>query len=99
MESKEPLAEVKARFEAVSKGRYYPKKVTPLEARERLRETDPGIDISPILRARGEEDLKRAALSLLAQSADPKMVSYLSPVIIEAISAFLAFAEKEPKKG
>lgn len=99
MESKKSVVEARARFEAVSKGRYYPKKVTPQEARERLLETDPGIDISPILRARDEEDLKRAALSLLAQSADPKMVSYFSPVIIEAINAFLAFAEKEPKKG
>ncbi|MCF6201994.1 MAG: hypothetical protein L3J42_07740 [Hydrogenimonas sp.] len=96
MESgKEAVTQVKARFEALSKGEYYPKKVTPAQAKERLRETDPGLDISPLLKAEDGESLKRGAVSLAAQSADLKMLSYFSPIAIDVLEKVLALLNKK----
>ncbi len=85
----EELKEAKERFEALSKGRYYPKKLTLQEAKERLIETDPGLDISPLLGAKDAAALKHAALSLMAQSAQPQTLSYFSPLLIEALDGVL----------
>ena len=85
----EELKEAKERFEALSKGRYYPKRLTLQEAKERLARTDPGLDISPLLSAKDAAELKRAALSLLAQSAQPQTLSYFSPLLVEALDEVL----------
>ncbi len=93
------LNEAKAKFEAVSKGRYYPKRMTPEEAKKRLVETDIGLDISAFLAARDEASLKRAGWSLLIEAADIRTLSYFSPLIETAAGAILRLLDnKEPSK-
>ncbi len=86
--------EARARFKAVAKGEYYPAQIGVEEAKERLKAADSGLDISPLLRAEDEEALKRAVLLLLVQGADPKTLSYFSPLFIEALDTLLLFLQK-----
>ncbi|BBG66627.1 hypothetical protein NNO_1924 [Hydrogenimonas sp.] len=92
------LKEARERFEAISRGGYYPKRLTPEEARERLRMSDPGIDISPLLGAGEKDQLKHAALLLLAEAANPQTLSYFSPILVEAIDGVLKLIE-DRKRG
>ncbi len=89
------IAEARARFAAISRGEYYPARIGVEEAKERLKAADPGLDISPLLRARDKEDLSKAALSLLAQSADHETLSYFSPLLIEALEALLELLSRK----
>ncbi|WP_201351841.1 hypothetical protein [Hydrogenimonas urashimensis] len=93
----ESLTEARKRFEAIAQGRYVPKKLSVGEAKKRLRETDPGIDVSDLLCALAEGDLKRAGSSFLWQTLAPETVAYFTPLIVGAIASMME--TKPEKKG
>ena len=92
-------AEARRRFDAIVKGRYAPKTLSLEEAKARVRETDPGIDMSELLRALNEGDLKRAGSSLLWQTVAPETIAYFTPLIVGVIESFAAASKSGPKKA
>jgi hypothetical protein len=96
------VREARERLDAILRGRYVPRRLTPEEAKRRLMETDPGIDISDALSALREGDLSKAAQNLLYQSLAPETVAFFAPLIAEALRGFAAAGgmprtpEKEP---
>ncbi|WP_457598758.1 hypothetical protein [Hydrogenimonas sp.] len=93
----EGLKEARERFEALSKGRYYPGHLPLKEAKARLRACDPGLDIAPLLRADSAEELKRALLVMAAESADRETIAYFSPLLAEAAADLFALWERSRK--
>ncbi len=80
----------KARFKAVAQGRHVPSGISVEEAKKRLRQTDPGLDISDMLRAIDQGDPKKAGMSLLMEAAtDPSVITYWSPLLIGLVQALV----------
>ncbi|WP_456451330.1 hypothetical protein [Hydrogenimonas sp.] len=93
------MREVKAareRLEKLLQGRYVPKRLTPEEAKRRLLDADPGIDISDVLKALQEGDAAKAAQNLLYQSFAPEAIAFFSPLVASALQGFIA-AAKHPE--
>ena len=85
----------KARFKAVAQGRHVPSTLSVEEAKKRLRQTDPGLDISDMLRAIDRGDLKKAGTSLLMEAAtDPSVITYWSPLLIGLLQALVPSRKK-----
>ena len=94
------LQESRRRFDALLKGRYAPRPISPEEAKLRLRQTDPGIDISEFLAALSQKDLRRAGNALVWQTLAPETIAYFTPLIVGAIQSFVAAnAAKESEKS
>ncbi|BDY13321.1 hypothetical protein [Hydrogenimonas cancrithermarum] len=94
------LEEARRRFDAIAKGRYAPRTLSLEEAKARLRETDPGIDVSDLLAALDEGDLKRAGTSLVWQVIAPETIAYFTPLIVELLqSAVASRSEKGSEKA
>ena len=79
----------KKRFKALLEGRYIPKETTIKEAKKRLRESDPNIDVSFIFEIiyskKKEKILKNLVFELLT---NPDMVAYYMPVIKSVLKIF-----------
>ncbi|WP_457592314.1 hypothetical protein [Hydrogenimonas sp.] len=94
----ERLQEARERFKTLAKGKYYPARLTPEEAKKRLRESDPGLDISPFLGARDTAEMKRAGLLMLVEAANPQTLSYFSPLLVEAVDGVLKLLSETERK-
>ncbi len=79
------IREARERFEALAKGQYVPQKLSVQKARERLRQVDPGLDVSRVLRALDEGDIKRAGMSLAVEAAASQALAYFYPLIVDAV--------------
>ena len=90
--------EAKKRFDAIMKGRYVPKPVSLEEAKARVRATDPGIDISELLQALNEGDLRRAGTSVFRQALAPEAVAYFTPLILGTIESIVAATSGKKEK-
>jgi len=91
------LEDARARFKAISEGRYVPKALSVEEAKKRLREADPGMDISGSLQALRRNDTQKAAASVVLETlADPSVVSYWSPALIGLLLALMPAGESAP---
>ena len=79
----------KKRFKALLEGKYVPREITIKEAKKRLRESDPNIDVSfvfEIVRSRNKEKiLKNLVFELLT---NPDIVVYYMPVIKSVLKIF-----------
>ncbi len=66
--------------------------------KKRVRHTDPGLDISDIVRAIDQRDLKKAGTSLLLEVAtDPSIITYWSPLLIGLVQALVPSSKKLKK--
>ena len=90
--------EARTRFEAIAKGRYVPKKLSVGEAKERLRRTDPGLDLSHVFQALDEGDLKRAGTSLAIEVAAAQAFTYFYPLAVDAVQLITDLIPKKTKK-
>ncbi len=72
----------KNRFKLILEGKYVPKVITIRQAKEKLRKTDPGIDISELLRIinneKKEKILKEVLIELIT---NPDLLAYYMPII------------------
>ena len=94
------LSEARRRFDAIVKGRYVPRRTSLEVAKRRLRETDPGIDMSELLHALNEGDIKGAGASLLWQTLAPETIAYFTPLIVSTIESVMAASQKKnPEKS
>jgi len=82
--------EAKKRFEAVAKAKYIHKKISTEDAKARLRETDPGIDISDALKHANGGDLNLAGSALFLQTLNLEFVNYIFPLFAKGINSVLA---------
>ena len=92
------VEKARARLDALLKGRYVPKRLSPEEAKRRLIEADPGLDLSDVLKALQEGDAAKAAQNLLYQSLAPEAIAFFSPLIASALQGFVA-ASKNPAES
>ena len=88
--------EARARFEALAKGRYVPRRQSIREAKERLRQVDPGLDVSRVLQALDTGDLNRATKSLAIEIAASQALAYFYPLIVTAIETATDLITKKP---
>ncbi len=93
------LQEARRRFEKIARGEYVPKPMSVEEAKARLREADPGLDLSDVIAALDEGDLQRAGLALFRQSVAPQAIAYFAPLLAEAMAAALEALEEGAEKG
>ncbi len=93
------LDEARKRFEALSHGRYVPRRIGVEEAKARLRDCDPGIDIAPLLRADSAEELERALLLVTVEAADKERAAYFSPLLAEAAAGLFALWRSRKGEG
>ncbi len=80
----EPLSaeEARRRFRAVARGRHpADPQLDVATAKARLREADPGIDISPLLGLAAQRRWKPALLSVLPWAMSPEGRAYLAPLL------------------
>lgn len=91
--------EALARFEALAKGRYVPKKLSIGDAKERLRRVDPGLDFSHTFRALDEGDLKGAATSIAIEVAAAKAFTYFYPLVVDAIQLVADLIPRKTRRG
>ncbi|WP_456390245.1 hypothetical protein [Hydrogenimonas sp.] len=88
----------KKRFMSIAQGRHVPADISIEEAKKRVRQTDPGLDISDIVRAIDQRDLKKAGTSLLLEVAtDPSIITYWSPLLIGLVQALVPSSKKTQK--
>ena len=73
----------KEQLKNIFSGNKKPKNIK--EAKNRLKQTDPQIDISEILRILNAPSDKRIKLLLIELLSSPEIISYFSPVIKEVI--------------
>ncbi len=84
----EPLSaeEARRRFRAVARGRHpADPQLDVATAKARLREADPGIDISPLLGLAGQRRWKPALLSVLPWAMSPEGRAYLAPLLLAVL--------------
>ncbi len=73
--------QARARLRAVTQGRHVDHGLSVEEAKAKLYETDPGLDVAPLLRALEERDPRLAALGLLPWALGPDGRTFLRPVL------------------
>ena len=86
----EPLSaeEARRRFRAVARGRHpADPQLDVAAAKARLREADPGIDISPLLGFAAQRRWKPALLSVLPWAMSYEGRAYLAPLLMAALDA------------
>ncbi len=77
----------KKQLKDILNGNKKPKSIE--EAKKRLKQTDPGIDIGEILRILNSPSDKRLKLILIELLSAPEIISYFSPFIKEVIIKLL----------
>ncbi len=77
----------KKQLKDILNGNKKPKSIE--EAKKRLKQTDPGIDIGEILRILNSPSDKRLKLILIELLSSPEIISYFSPFIKEVIIKLL----------
>ena len=88
--------EARARFEALAKGRYAPRRRSVQESKESLRQLDPGLDVSRVLQALDTGDLNGAAKSLTIEMVASQALVYFYPLIVTAIETVTDLILKKP---
>ncbi|WP_457595809.1 hypothetical protein [Hydrogenimonas sp.] len=83
------LDEARERLQRLLEGRYAPRNLTPEEAKRRLLESDPGIDISGFLEAAARGDTARALDNLLYEALAPEAIAFFTPLLSQALRGFL----------
>ncbi len=93
------LVKAKERVRLISRGRYACKNLTTREAKERLLEVDPGLDISRVLQAVDKGEFKRAGVFLVSEVAVTHTLSYFAPLLSEVLqSLLLSFSKEKAEK-
>jgi hypothetical protein len=72
--------QARARFRAVARGRYVDHGLDVEEAKARLRESDPGVDIAPLLGAMEHGDYRMAFAGLVPWLWSSEARRFLQPV-------------------
>jgi len=72
----------KRRLKLMLEGKYVPKDISVEEAKKRLKETDPGIDISVFIKILNSNDKDKILKDLLIEMiTNPDILIYYMPVI------------------
>jgi len=72
----------KKHLKLMLEGKYIPKDISIKEAKKRLKETDPGIDISEFIRILNSNDKDKILKDLLIEMiTNPDILIYYMPVI------------------
>ncbi len=93
------LRGARRRFKALSEGRYVPKELSLEEAKKRLRQSDPGIDVSEALTALNQGDLERAAAALVHQALLPETIAFFAPLIAKGLESFVILGETDDERS
>ena len=84
------LEEKKKRFKLLLEGKYIPKEISIEEAKKRLIETDPNIDISNVIKffrtSKKDKILKEILIEL---ATNPDVLSYYMPLIKELLKILI----------
>ncbi len=80
----------KNRFKLMLEGKYVPKDISIQEAKEKLKKTDPGIDISELLKIINNEKKENILKSILIELiTNPDILVYYMPVIKAVLKVFV----------
>ncbi len=80
----------KNRFKLMLEGKYVPKGISIQEAKEKLKKTDPGIDISELLKIINNEKKENILKSILTELiTNPDILVYYMPVIKAVLKVFV----------
>ena len=80
----------KKRFKLLLEGKYIPKDISIQEAKERLKKTDPGIDISNILKIINQEKKDKILKEILIEIiTNPDIFVYYMPIIKSILKILL----------
>lgn len=80
----------KKRFKLLLEGKYIPKDISIQEAKERLKKTDPGIDISNILKIINQEKKDKILKEILIEIiTNPDVLVYYMPLIKSILKILL----------
>ncbi len=72
----------KNRFKLILEGKYVPKEITIQQAKEKLRKTDPGIDISGLLQIINSEKKEYILKKIIVEiTTNPDILIYYMPII------------------
>jgi len=80
----------KKRFKALIKGKYIPSYISIKEAKQKLKQTDPGIDISELIKIINSKNKDEILKNLLIEIAtNPDILTYYMPVIKTILKTFI----------
>jgi len=79
----------KKRFKYLIKGKYVYKNLSVEEAKKRLKETDPGIDVSEILRVINSDRKDKFKIIFIEIISTPDFLAYYMPVIKSFLKLFI----------